>query len=154
MYVPAIALPLTHAQIVKRDLRRIGIDVEVKAFPLDEMFVRLGRPSEGWDIGYFNWFPDISDASDLIGPLFGKPDGLLPGFHDAEVEREVRAALRIADEDARTDAFARLDAELTRDGAAAPFGTAVTTDFFSDRVGCQVQQPLYGISLGALCLRR
>ena len=34
-----------------------------------------------------------------------------------------------------------------------PFATAVTTDFFSERIGCQVQQPIYGISLGALCIR-
>jgi transposase-like protein len=50
--------------------------------------------------------------------------------------------------------FARLDADLARVGAAAPFATAASTDFFSDRIGCQVHQPIYGISLGALCVRR
>jgi hypothetical protein len=48
------------------------------------------------------------------------------------------------------------DAQLPahRAGAAAPFATPGTTDFFSDGFGCQVEQPLYGISLGALCVRK
>ena len=39
-------------------------------------------------------------------------------------------------------------------GAGAAFATPVSTDFFSDRIGCQVHQPMYGISLGALCVRK
>ena len=46
-----------------------------------------------------------------------------------------------------------LDADFARAAAAAPFAINLTTDFFSDRIGCQIHQPLYGISLGALCLR-
>ena len=45
------------------------------------------------------------------------------------------------------------DADFARAAAAAPFAVNLTTGFFSDRIGCQIHQPLYGISLGALCLR-
>jgi hypothetical protein len=59
--------------------------------------------------------------------------------------RRIRAATRLPDE-ARLDAFARLDADVARAAILAPFATSTTTDFFSDRIGCQVHQPIYGIS--------
>jgi hypothetical protein len=37
---------------------------------------------------------------------------------------------------------------------ARPVVTPVARDFFSARIGCITYQPLYGISLGALCIRR
>ena len=55
---------------------------------------------------------------------------------------------------ARAEAVAEIDADLSRSAAAVPFATTATTDFFADRIGCQVHQPIYGISLGALCVRR
>jgi hypothetical protein len=61
--------------------------------------------------------------------------------------RALRAALRIADATERARAFAQLDADFARAGAAVPFATDVNTDFFSDRIGCQVDQPIYGILL-------
>jgi len=64
----------------------------------------------------------------------------------------MRAAARLS-RTARSRAYAQIDADLARTGAAAPFATAVTTDFFSDRIGCQVHQPIYGIALGELCVR-
>jgi hypothetical protein len=36
---------------------------------------------------------------------------------------------------------------------AAAFATNASRDFFSARMGCQVYQPVYGIDLGALCIR-
>ena len=44
--------------------------------------------------------------------------------------------------------------EASRDYAPwVPFGTALSHDFFSARMGCQVFNPIYGIDLAALCLR-
>ena len=44
---------------------------------------------------------------------------------------------------------------MVRDGAPwAVFGNETSHDFFSARIGCQVYQPVYGIDLGALCIRR
>jgi hypothetical protein len=42
-------------------------------------------------------------------------------------------------------------------GRGAPrvaYGIETSHDFFSARTGCQVYQPVYGIDLGALCLKR
>jgi len=38
-------------------------------------------------------------------------------------------------------------------GTAAPFASGASRDFFSARIGCQLYRPVYGIDLGALCLR-
>ena len=149
-YTCSLPACVANGRTVRRNLAAIGIDVEVRAVTLDEMFSRLARPV-GWDMGYTNWFPDHADPSDLVGPLFGS-DGV-PGLRTGPLTRRVDAAVRLRDARERADAIAQLDAELARSGAAAPFATTLTTDFFSDRIGCQVQQPIYGISLGTLCIR-
>lgn len=146
---------IDQGQEVRRNLAAIGIDVEVKNLALDQMFTRLQRPGEPWDIGYYNWFADYPDAAQFIAPIFGPQSAPnnVGQFHDAEISRRMRTATRLGGA-ARLRAFAQIDADLARAGAAAPFATAVSSDFFSDRVGCQVHQPIHGISLGALCVRK
>ena len=57
----------------------------------------------------------------------------------------------------RIEAYAALDRDLA--AQAAPFAEALgglRTDFFSARIGCQVEHPLYGIDSGrcACAIRR
>jgi hypothetical protein len=55
----------------------------------------------------------------------------------------------------RYQAYERLDSELVRDAApAAAYASATTVSLFSARIGCQLNQPIYGIDLGVLCERR
>ena len=105
-------------------------------------------PSGGWIIDY-------GDPSDFVRPLYTPlaADAWPGGFSGKAVGRRLRAALPIVDATARARAFADLDADFARAAAAAPFAVNLTTGFFSDRIGCQIHHPLYGISLGALCLR-
>ena len=54
----------------------------------------------------------------------------------------------------RYRAAGRLALELERDSApVAAIACNTSRDFFSARMGCQVYQPVYGMDLGALCLR-
>jgi ABC-type transport system substrate-binding protein len=144
---------LEQARIVRRNLAAIGLDIEVKSFPFAQMFRRLATPGEPWDLGSFGWLMDFADAANFTASIFlpeSEPrigESLTPSL-----VRRLRAAGRLSDE-ARANAFAKLDAELSRAGTAVPFATAATTELFSDRIGCQVHQPLYGISLGSLCVR-
>ena len=117
------------------------------------MFTRLKRPGEPWDLGYFNWFPDFVDPSDFF-KRYGYPDGPFPGgyFRAEQLRRRIGPALRL-EGSARADAFAQIDADAARAAVAVPFATEATTELYSDRIGCQVNQPIYGISLGALCIR-
>ena len=144
---------LEHGRVARRNLAAIGIDLEVKHFGFFELSERMQTPGEPWDLGYSNWFPSVVDASGAAD-LFGRARVPNAGqFSERRFDNWIHAASRLRDQDARARAFARLDADLARAGAAAPFAVSATSDFFSDRIGCQIHQPIYGISLGALCVR-
>ena len=75
-------------------------------------------------------------------------------FDDPVYNRRLDAAARLSGP-ARYDAYARLDADLA--GKAAPliaFGVVLNRDLFSARIGCQIYQPVYGMDLAALCIKR
>ncbi len=51
--------------------------------------------------------------------------------------------------------YGELDVELARNAAPLVALANVTTrDFFSARMGCQLYQPVYGVDLAALCVKR
>jgi ABC-type transport system substrate-binding protein len=142
-------------RVLRRNLAAIGIDLTVKTYPISQTWGRLQDPDVQWDLGYMNWTMDVADPTfmtDLVAPAV-PAEGIVGGFHTRRLDRQIQATVRILDPDARLRAFEQLDADLARAGAAAPFATTSSTDFFSDRIGCQVQQPIYGIALGALCVR-
>ena len=145
---------LEHGRVVRRNLAAIGIDVEVKNV-LARRDVQPPRHARG-AVGHrlLRLVHRLRRPVGLPRPVFAAP---LPGRLQRRVAFATAqlAAIRIAraSRTARARAFAELDADFARAGAAAPFATGVTTDFFSDRIGCQVHQPIYGISLGALCVR-
>jgi hypothetical protein len=68
--------------------------------------------------------------------------------------RRLEAAARLSGT-ARYDAYATLDADLARNAAPmVAWATSTSADLFSARVGCQIYQPVYGMDIAALCLRR
>ena len=147
---------LQFGRVARRDLAAIGIDLDVRAFSFGEMFERLDTPGEPWDLGLFGWLPAYADGADFLSNFFAPSvtGYSLPGsVPDPALDRRIRVATRLPDA-ARARAIAELDADLSRSAAAIPFATGATTDLFADRIGCQVHQPIYGISLGALCVRR
>ena len=143
-----------HGQILRSNLRAIGIDLEVREFSIPELFERLRRPGEPFDIGYSNWFFDYADPFSYINLQFGD-EGFFPGvFRDREWQRRMDAVARLSGE-ARMRAYAKLDSELAAGPApAAPFATGTTTHFLSARMGCQVLHPIYGLDLAALCIKK
>ncbi len=142
------------AEILRSNLRAIGISLEVKQFPLALLHDKLTAPDAEFDIGRFAWIPDYPDPANVLGTLFRGGSSWYPGgFADPRWNRRLDAAERLRGA-ARYRAFGRLDAELARDAApAAAVSYHVRYDFFSDRVGCQLAHPVYGIDLAALCLR-
>ena len=52
-------------------------------------------------------------------------------------------------------AYADIAERLGADDAPwVAYGNNVSRDFFSARIGCVTYQPVYGIDLGALCIRK
>jgi len=148
----------SQAGILRADLRRIGIDLDVRQFPIgsDELFRRVRKPGEPWDLAYWNWLPEYADPSDFIDVLLGSGPpgaGVPAAVRDPAINDAIADAARLRGE-ARLSAYARLDRHLAADVVpAVPFASGTTTHFLSARMGCPVLRPVYGLDLAALCIR-
>ena len=146
-------------ETLRANLARIGIDLEVRAFPIGEMFERIHAPGEPVDLALYNYIADYPDPYDFINFLFHEESdlskaGLFTGlFAGTDFDRRMNeAAALTGDERYRT--YAALEHDLIAKGAPiVPYASGTTVSLFSERIGCQVQQPIYGIDLGRLCLR-
>jgi ABC-type transport system substrate-binding protein len=145
------------AQIVRRNLASIGIDVDVKVLPFQVRLARLLEPGEPWDIGFFFWTADYVDPFQYVNTLF---DGRFIGetnfsrFNSVKYNRLLRHAAGLRGE-ARYRAYGKLDVQLARE--AAPYvvvGHLNEPTFVSKRVDlrCVVLRPT--LDLTAVCLNR
>jgi ABC-type transport system substrate-binding protein len=158
LYTPNIPPWTQEAQIIQRDLKPLGIDVQVKEFAIGDYFGRLGRRNEPYDLAVSGWQFISPDPGEILGIFDGSTIGQ-PGssnvsyYNDPAFNRKLKAAAKLSGSK-RYRTYSRLALELERDGVpAAAIGTQTSHDFFSARIGCQVYQPVYGMDLAALCLR-
>jgi hypothetical protein len=137
-----------HAQVVKKNLNALGLDVDIREFGYLEVFERAGRPGEPYDILIAHWLSDYADPSAFLSVLFGQRLG-------AGLTRKLERAARLTGA-ARYRAYTALSVELARDAAPwVVYATGTEREFFSARIGCQVFQPVIGsVDLAALCARR
>jgi peptide/nickel transport system substrate-binding protein len=144
-----------NAEIVRANLRAIGIEVEIRQFSNEQLYAMLQRPDGRWDIATSEWFADYSDPFDILNVLFSpsvKNNADFGGFDDPRFEREMNAAARLNGA-RRYRAYARLDAELARrNPPVAAYVNPSNAYLFSARMGCEIDQPYYGVDLGALCV--
>ena len=151
---------LQRAQIVQSNLAKIGIDVDIQPLSVADKFKRETHADANWDLAPTGWTPDFADPSHVLNALL-RGSRLPPEFNvnyahfdDPAYNRRLDAAARLT-APARYTAYAKLDADLA--GNAAPMaalGVWPNRDLFSARIGCQKYQPLYGIDLAALCVKR
>ncbi len=159
MYTPNLPPWQQEAQIVRRNLAPLGIDVEVKEFPIGDYFTRITRPGEPFDLAVAGWFLASTDPARMLGIFAGSAIGPMQSFNfsyfdDPGFNRKLEGAAKLSGAK-RYREYSRLAHELQRDHApAAAFATTASRDFFSARIGCQVYQPVFGMDIAALCLRR
>ena len=141
---------LEQAQIVKTDLEAIGVQVNVQAFPLQTMFLREGRPSEPFDLGYVGWIADYPDPWAMLDTVLEQ--GAFPNFNDTAYQRRLAQAARLSGPE-RYLTYGKLEVDMARNAAPlAVYGNHVIPDFFSARIGCQTYG-VYGMDLAALCIK-
>ncbi len=139
------------AQIIARNLAAIGIDVQVKCFPGNQFWTRMLAPGAPWDLAV-DGYGGIDDPGDYLDSFASR------GVYNAEHLDAPRVDSLLASAEresglARAVAYARIDHVLVRDVAPdIVFANESSHDFFSVRVGCQLDSSA-GIDLGALCLR-
>jgi ABC-type oligopeptide transport system substrate-binding subunit len=139
------------AQIVKNDLARIGLQVEIKALPWRPLWARVARPGEPFDMVWADWIADYPDPDQFLN-FWLESGTLIPSFDDPTYRRRLTAAARLSGP-ARYLAYARLDTDLARHGAPwVAYGSSYSHELFSPRMGCQTYG-VYGIDLAALYIR-
>lgn len=142
---------IEQAQVVKNDLARIGIRVQIKTFPSTVFFSRLGKPGEPFDLAYDGWESDYPDPSRILDDVLDESANG-PTFKDPVGQRALARAARLSGPQ-RYLTYGSLDLDLARTAAPlAAFGNGSSHDFFSARIGCQ-HFGTYGMDLAALCLR-
>ncbi len=147
-----------NAQVIRSNLGRLGLNVDIREFPKDELFEKAGTKGEPFDILDSHWFADYADPSDFLNVLLDqriRPRGNFNGsyYTDRALGRKLERLARLSGE-ARYRAYTVLSVELAR--GAAPwvaYAAGTARDFFSARIGCQIFQPVYGMDLAALCTR-
>jgi ABC-type transport system substrate-binding protein/class 3 adenylate cyclase len=157
MYTPNVPPWRQEAQIIRRDLKPLGLDVQVKEFPLGDYFSRISRRGEPFDLAVSGWAlgPDPGDDLGIFDGSTIRPtnNSNVSYFDNPAFNRKLKAAAKLSGAK-RYRAYSRLALELERDGVpAAAIETSTSRDFFSARIGCQVYQPVFGMDITALCLR-
>jgi ABC-type transport system substrate-binding protein len=141
------------ATIIKASLEKIGLKTRIDLEP-------NGIPNgTRWDMQFEGWYYEWPDPADLLNVFFDPKAFRPPGYPPAEpVPPAYRRMLEAAERrrgTARATAYRALAAKIERNVAPiAVRGRPVTPEFFSARMGCQVEQPIIGAAdLGALCIR-
>jgi peptide/nickel transport system substrate-binding protein len=141
------------AQVLKRNLAKIGLRVEIRGVPLPVYFQRIARRDEPFDIAFFVWQPDYPDPYGILNVLL---DGRFIGgtnyarFDSGKYNRLLRRAAGLRGS-ARRQAYGGLDVQLARDAAPmipVEYNNAPT--LVSERTGCIVLRPY--LDLTAACL--
>ncbi len=145
------------AAIVKENLKAIGITVEVRQFSRAIQFSKEGTKGEPFDIAFEGWQADYPDPYDFLNVLLdGRTikDANNVNFsylNDPAVNAKLDAAAATTGSD-RAASYAKLDAELVRDvSPLVAWGIDNDRDFFSDKVGCILHHPVYGIDIATMC---
>ena len=143
-------------QVVQDNLKAIGLDMEIKAFPRAVQFTKTGTRGEPFDLSLEGWHMDYFDPYDFIFLLDGTT--IRPAnnvnfsyFNSPQYNRKIAAAASLVGQ-ARYRAFGNLDIDLARNSAPlASYITDNTRLLFSRTTGCFFYQPVYEVDLASLC---
>jgi ABC-type transport system substrate-binding protein len=134
------------AQVLKRNLRAIGIQLEIKQLPFQVLAARLDKPSEPWDLVWLGQVAPYNDPASFFDGLTYYSHLKLPLYN-----RQLEHAAQLSGP-ARYRAYGKLDVELARDAAPAIGAINVNTwAFVSARTGCVVMNPSFDPT--AVCLK-
>ncbi|MGH3077790.1 MAG: ABC transporter substrate-binding protein [Gaiellaceae bacterium] len=146
---------VAQAQILQRDLKAIGLDLEVATFPGTLAFEKMATEPGLFDIGRVGFA--LADpgafAGSFDGRSIGEPSNQNWSYFDSpRFNRLIEAAGRLRFGAIRNRAYGELDVLLSRDAAPAiPYAVSNALTFVSARTGCIVLNP--SLDLTAVCLK-
>jgi ABC-type oligopeptide transport system substrate-binding subunit len=154
LYTWTIPPAVTAAQVLAYNLKQLGIDLDVKYYEPVVVVEKVRTPGEPFDIALIGWAADYADAAGFFLPLLGRDGaGFGVNLDDSRVRRRLEAASRLTGE-ARSRAWADLDADLMRDNPPwAPFMHLNNRTLVSKSLGCFYNHPLYRVDIVSVCKR-
>jgi YVTN family beta-propeller protein len=139
------------AHIVKTNLGKIGLRVQIKSLPFAKLFAREQTPGEPFDLAWDGWITNYLDPQSMLTSIL-EDSSVGPTFNDPAYRRKLARAARLSGPE-RYLTYGKLDLDLARNAAPlAAFDNLTDNDFFSARIGCQTDG-VYGMDLAALCIR-
>jgi peptide/nickel transport system substrate-binding protein len=147
---------IAEGQIVQDNLKKIGLDVDVKTFRAGARFDRAGTRGEPFDIlevTYGLTYPDpYQPLSTFDGRTIKDRDNVDFSYYNSpHFNRALDRTSRLTGA-ARARAFAELDLFLTRTAMpAVPYAAGSLASLVSSRTGCIVMNPY--LDLAAVCLK-
>jgi peptide/nickel transport system substrate-binding protein len=147
------------AQVIRFNLAKIDLEVEVRTFDVPVMFDRMRTRGEPWDLSVVGSLGNI-DPGGWIGGYAGtvrfegdklSADSNWALFDEPAWNRRIDQAERLTGE-ARYAAYGRLDQDLMREAApVAPLFMGKRWTLVSPSVGCFTSLPFGTVDLVALC---
>jgi peptide/nickel transport system substrate-binding protein len=160
LYVSSSATgSLAQGQVLAANLKQIGIDVQIEAFPSPILFSRLTTPGEPFDISWLGWINFAPPGDTILNWMFdgrtiaNAPNfGNLSYFNSPKYNRLLERASRLPYGAEREEAYAALDVDISRNVAPAiPISYDRAFTLVSARTGCVVVNPT--LDLTAVCLK-
>lgn len=116
MYTPNVSPWLKEAQIIRTDLRPLGIDVQIDQFPISDFFDRIGRRGAPFDLAVSGWAYSGTDPAPVLDLFDGTTitatsNNDISYFDNAAFSRELHAAAELSGPD-RYRRYAQLEREL------------------------------------------
>lgn len=157
LYTVKNATNVAQAQILRANLARIGLQVEIKPFASQSLQEKLATRGEPFDIARARWVvyqPDPGILNDLFdGRTIGRPGNInWSYFSSAKYNALLDAASRLPVGAKRSRVYGALDVDIARNAApaiAVSYDNALT--FVSKRTGCVIANPF--LDLAAVCLK-
>ena len=158
LYIANRPATIAMAQSLEFDLKKLGIDLELKYFDHAVAHEKVAIRGEPYDLFLQGWIADYPDGGNFLATLLdGRSIGPTDNysnqayFDDPETNARIDAANRLSGE-ARREAWADLDVDLMRDNPPlAPIFHQNQRAFVSKSFGCFVLHPLNGVSIVAAC---
>jgi YVTN family beta-propeller protein len=149
-----------------QDLRAIGLRPRLILRPANTpgggYWSLITNPRAAVQAGWFHWFVDRPDPAEVLDPTFTCPNGppsLATGnvsdYCDPTTDAAIANAERLSAGPLATagDAWAQIDARVTRAAAWIPFAGARNLDVTSDRTSGYAYNPVYSILLDQISVR-
>jgi peptide/nickel transport system substrate-binding protein len=156
LYTTPAPPDIAMAQILQRNLQRIGLEIEIEEFPSPVLFEKLATPGEPFDIGRVVWVAPLDPSflnSLFDGRTIGQPDSSnWSRFNSPTYNGLLGAASRLPPGPDRYRTYGELDVDIARNGAPGiPYAYLSAQTLVSARTGCVVVTPI--LDLAAVCLK-